>query len=73
MYFGCKSDLLSCFDSLCPAADVTPSVDAMVFDGAVIVNMLRPSSGARTFDDYADKTCIPPIMSHMSHDSCAED
>ena len=64
MYFGCKSDLMTCLETVCPAVDAAPSVDGMIIDGAVVVNMLRPGA-ARTFDDYATQIFIPYIRSQL--------
>jgi hypothetical protein len=65
IHFGCKSDLLSCLDSLCPTVATAPCIDALIIDGAVVVNILKPGS-AITFDDYANKVIIPYIESHLS-------
>jgi len=66
MHFGCKSDLLSCLDVLVPPVSVRPSIDGLVIDGAVLVNMLKPNLG-KTFDDYACNVVIPYIQSQLSH------
>ena len=48
-----KSDILRC---ILPAPPVTvnksPTVDAIILDGAVIVNMLQPRE-CKTFEQYA--------------------
>ena len=49
-----KSDLLDCLEQLVPSCKTPPEVDVKVFDGAVLVHMLRPS-GCKTFKDYNDK------------------
>ena len=49
---GCKSDLLDCFQKLCPAQDDAPDVDVLILDGAAIVNMLN-TTACQTFQDYA--------------------
>ena len=35
-----------------------PNVDAVILDGAVIVNMLKPGT-ARTFSDYSSQVFLP--------------
>ena len=51
---GTKADLLHCFKS-CVASKLlsTPEVDAIILDGAVVVDMLHPGT-AKTFQEYAD-------------------
>jgi len=41
-----------------------PPVNALAMDGAVIVNMLKPS-GCVTFEDYAEKVFVPYIQSQL--------
>ena len=73
---GTKSDIVSCLEQLISApedfgtdgqshpllADDTPIVDAVILDGAAIVNMLKPAD-ARTFSDYASEVFLPYITS----------
>ncbi|KAL8566382.1 hypothetical protein ACOMHN_049340 [Nucella lapillus] len=42
----------------------TPTVDAKILDGAVIVQMLPPKL-ANTFQDYADNVFLPYIMRQL--------
>ncbi len=51
-----------------PSADVsdTPTVDAIILDGAVIVNMLRPGT-ACTFSEYASQIFLPYITTQLQH------
>ena len=50
---GTKSDLVHCLEKNLPltTSDNTPNVTAVLLDGAVIVNMLKPGA-AKTFHDY---------------------
>ena len=76
---GTKSDILSCLEKLvptltptddsmpdvqpCPSMD-TPTVDAVILDGAAIVNMLKPGT-AHTFSDYASQIFLPYITTQL--------
>ena len=42
----------------------TPVVNAKFFDGAAVVQMLRPGT-AKTFQDYADAVLTPYIYSQL--------
>lgn len=62
--FGSKSDLLSC---VCSDAQSMPDLsdivaDAMIVDGAVAVQMLKPGC-AKTFDEYRAKIFCPFLQS----------
>ena len=53
---GTKSDLLQCFEVFGASQQqqkLTPEVDAILLDGAAVVQMLNPDT-ATTFQDYAD-------------------
>ena len=41
-----------------------PSVEVIILDGSVIVNMLRPGS-AKTFSDYASQVFLPYVASRL--------
>ena len=75
---GTKSDIVSCLEKLVPTStrdslpDVqpcTPIVDAVVLDGAAIVNMLKPGT-ARTFSDYASQVFL--TLHHNTATKCTE-
>src|SRR6218665_425874 len=66
LHLGTKSDLLSCLSNVCQPMLTSPCVDALVIDGAAIVNMLQPKS-AGTFADYANLIFIPYIRSQLAH------
>jgi hypothetical protein len=76
---GTKSDIVSCLEELIPKStdDVmpdiqsspslgVPAVDAVILDGAVIVNMLKPGT-ARTFAEYATQIFLPYITTQLKH------
>ena len=44
----------------------TPTVDAIILDGAAIVNMLKPVT-ARTFSDYASQIFLPYITTQLQN------
>lgn len=48
---GSKSDLLVQLEKTTESSNEAPSVDALVLDGAALVNMLKPR-GSKTFEDY---------------------
>lgn len=52
---GVKSDLLKCLENLATNPCKTPEADAMLIDGAALVNMLKPSGACKTFSDYANQ------------------
>ena len=41
-----------------------PTVDAVILDGAAIVNMLKPGT-AKTFSDYASQVFLPYITTQL--------
>lgn len=61
-----KSDLLDClpFSSL---EEGRQKVEAMILDGAAIINMLKPTNAVKTFQDYSDYVLIPHLKSQLHH------
>ena len=58
---GKKSDLMACMEPLAQSTNQTrPNIDVAIMDGAVLVNILRPSS-CKTFSDYASDVFVPYI------------
>ena len=57
---------MDCLEPYAHTTSVRPKTDVTVFDGAVLVNMLRPG-GCNTFGDYACKVCVPYIQKEHSH------
>lgn len=58
--FGTKSDLMGCLESLCDSSYETPTVSAVIVDGAAIVHSLKPSA-AKTFQEYACNIFLPHV------------
>ncbi|KAH3768118.1 hypothetical protein DPMN_169330 [Dreissena polymorpha] len=52
---GSKSDLLVPLEKIITSQTECPEIEALIIDGAVIVNMLKPRF-CKTFEDYA-KSC----------------
>jgi hypothetical protein len=63
--FGAKSDLLDCLEGLVASHQECPAVDALVLDGAAIVQMLHPFQ-CKTFADYSNKIFVPYIRSQLN-------
>ena len=65
-----KSDLISCLEELVNSREnaTHPSVEVIILDGSVIVNMLRPGS-AKTFSDYASQVFLPYVASQLQQAS----
>ena len=61
---GQKADLLKCLPSTSPQIAPQPVVDAVILDGAVIVQMLQPRT-ARTFDEYFNTVFASYILKHL--------
>ena len=62
--FGKKSDLLDELEKLSLSSPNNLNLDSKIFDGAVLVHMLRPQ-GCRTFGDYAKKVFIPYVENEL--------
>ena len=60
-----KSDLLKCLENLTENTSITPSVEAMLIDGAALVNILKPSGACKTFSDYANQVYLPYISNQL--------
>ena len=61
---GQKADLLKCLPNTAAQIAKQPAVDAVILDGAVIVQMLQPRT-ARTFDEYFSTVFAPYILKHL--------
>ena len=55
---GTKSDLLICFEEFSSAQSEVPDTTCLFLDGAILVQMLKPTV-AKNFDDYAQDVFIP--------------
>ena len=61
---GQKADLLKCLPSTSAHIVPQPVVDAVILDGAVIVQMLQPKT-VRTFDEYFTTVFTPYILKQL--------
>ena len=61
LYLGTISDLLSCLKDLSECQCGAPVVGSIIIDGAVIVQMLKPTS-VKNFDEYASQIFVPYIL-----------
>jgi len=62
---GTKADLLDCLELEKKQSTNTPVVNAKLFDGAAVVQMLNPGT-AKTFQEYADTVFLPYISNHLA-------
>ena len=56
--------MLKCLPSTSAHIAPQPVVDAVIIDGAVIVQMLQPKT-VRTFDEYFSTVFAPYILKHL--------
>ena len=61
---GTKSDLLSCLETNGPGQAQGPSVEALLLDGAAIVNMLKPGA-SKTFQEYSETVFLPYVINQL--------
>ena len=61
---GSKSDLLDCLEPLSSIPVAAPSVDAILLDGAAVVNFLQPG-GVKTFEEYSQQIFLPYIRTQL--------
>jgi hypothetical protein len=54
LHLGVKADLLRCLETNLPENNSTPVTDAIILDGAAIVQMLNPGA-SRTFAEYGER------------------
>lgn len=65
--FGNKSDIITCIESSIPQLRDPPNnFNSIILDGAVIVHLVRPIDGIKTFKDYAE-TGRKPIHTVQIH------
>ena len=55
-----------CLEGHAEPQSEAPTVTAVVFDRAVIVQMLKPGT-AKTFEEYAQKVFIPYVVRQLQH------
>ena len=59
-----KSDLLKCLEKVHPLSSEVPATDAVILDGAAVVNVVQPR-GCKTFQDYAENCFIPYLQTEV--------
>ena len=59
---GTKADLLQCLEMHCNNPLERPSVDIEIYDGAFVVQRIKPTD-CKTVEDYAFSKFIPYILS----------
>ena len=60
MWSGSKADQLHCLESDLPERNHMPFADAIIIDGAALVQMLNPGT-SNTFQEYAENVFAPPV------------
>ena len=68
MRIGIKSDLLRCLESDLLEHNAVPVADAVIIDGAAIVQMLNHGT-ARTFKEYEELVFAPYISAQLEKSS----
>ena len=66
LYLGSKRDLLVCLECHAEPQSEAPTVTAVVLDGAVIVQMLKPGT-AKTFEEYAQQVFTAYVVRQLQH------
>lgn len=61
---GSKSDLLVPLEKIITPQTESPEIEALILDGAVIVNMLKPRF-CKSFEDYAKNVFLPYIDNQL--------
>ncbi|CAG2187553.1 unnamed protein product [Mytilus edulis] len=61
---GSKSDLLVQLERITESVNEAPRVDALVIDGAALINMLKPR-GSKTFESYCKDIVVPYIRGQL--------
>lgn len=62
---GTKADLVPCLSDVSSQVMEQPSVDAIILDGAVVVQMLQPKA-VSTFEEYFDSVFAPYILRKLN-------
>ena len=63
---GNKADLAKCLSDASSQTAVQLSVDAIILDGAVVVQMLQPTA-VSTFEEYFDSVVGPYILRQLEN------
>ena len=64
LWFGVKADLLRCLESNLLENKSVPETDAVILDGAAVVQMLNPKT-SRTFQEYGETVFVPYISAQL--------
>ena len=63
-----KSELVDCLQSDSNTQCQAPhGIEAVIVDGAVVVNMVKPASTQITFSDYAKESFVPYVQSQLRY------
>ena len=62
---GTKADLVTCLSDVSSQVMEQPSVDAIILDGAVVVQMLQPKA-VSTFEEYFESVFAPYILRKLN-------
>ena len=66
LHSGTKADLLECFQDTYPTpTDSIPDVDAILLDGAAVINILKLGSAKNTFKEYSEVVFLPFVQSQL--------
>jgi len=67
-----KSELAVCLLSFTtPQLNVPKEIDAIIINGSVIVNMIKPTT-EKTLAEYSRQSFLPYIQSQLSHAKCLD-
>ena len=66
---GQKADLVKCLKAVTTPKTEQPTLDAIILDGAVIVQMLPPGT-VRTFEGYCQTVFGPYIERQLQSEAC---
>ena len=61
---GTNSDLLSCLEKSGPVQAQRPPVEALLLNGAAIVNMPKPGA-SKTFQEYSETVFLPHVTNQL--------
>ena len=64
MRSGNKADMIPCLESVAPPSTEKPAVNAIILDGAAIINMLKPKN-AKIVEEYANNIYLPFIKRQL--------
>ena len=65
---GDKSILVKCLETTTPSLNLPPDVDAIILEGSVLVNQLKPGLSSK-FSDYAKNVFLPYVKRKLQNTS----